>query len=151
MNIRQPALACLVLAATVAVACSDAPGTPTSPSANNGSLALTAEQLGGTWRLTSIIPAGQAAQPAPAGATYTLSLADGRLSTRADCNTCAGSFSLSGSTLNAGPNLACTRAACPTMAFESVYTGILSGESTVSLSGNSLVLASARGSLYFTR
>ena len=151
MNIRQTALACFVLAAAVTVACSDAPGTPTSPSANNGSLALTAEQLGGTWTLTSIIAPGQGAQPAPAGATYTLSFADGRLSTRADCNTCGGSFALSGSTLTAGPNLACTRAACPTMAFEAVYTGILSGESAVSLSGNSLVLTSARGSLYFTK
>lgn len=151
MTIRQTALASLVLVAVVAAACSDAPGTPTSPSANNGSLALTAEQLGGTWTLTSIIAPGQAVQPTPAGATYTLSFADGRLSTRADCNTCAGSFTLTGTTLNAGPVLACTRAACPTMAFESVYTGILSGESAVTLSGNSLVLSSARGSLYFTR
>jgi heat shock protein HslJ len=151
MNIRRPALACLVLAAVVTAACSDAPGTPTSPSANNGSLALTAEQLGGTWTLTSIVAAGQAAQAAPTGATYTLSFADGRLSTRADCNTCVGGFTLAGSTLNAGPALACTRAACPTMAFESVYTGILSGESTVTLSGHSLVLSSARGNLYFTR
>lgn len=151
MNIRQTAFACLVLAAVVAVACSDAPGTPTSPSANNGSLALTAEQLGGTWTLTSIVAPGQAAQPAPAGATYTLSFADGRLSTRADCNTCTGTFTLSGSTLTAGPALACTRAACPTMAFESVYTGILSGESAVALTGNTLVLNSARGSLYFTK
>lgn len=151
MNTRQAAFASLVLTAVVAVACSGTPGTPTSPSADNGSLALTAEQLGGTWILSSIQATGQAAQPAPAGAVYTLSLADGRLSTRADCNTCAGAFTLSGSTLTAGPALACTRAACPTMAFESVYTQILSGESTVTLSGNSFVLTSARGSLHFTR
>jgi heat shock protein HslJ len=112
---------------------------------------MTAEQLGGTWKLASIQTPGQGVQPSPSGATYTLTLADGRLSTRADCNTCAGSFTLTGNTLNAGPALACTRAACPTMEFESTYTGILGGESTVTVSGNSLVLTSARGTLYFTK
>jgi heat shock protein HslJ len=37
------------------------------------------------------------------------------------------------------------------MAFETAYTRILSGEHTVSLSGNTLVLSSARGSLSLTR
>lgn len=151
MNTRKTAFASLILTAVMAVACSGTPGTPTSPSADNGSLALTAEQIGGTWTLSSIQASGQAAQPAPTGAVYTLSLADGRLSTRADCNTCVGAFTLSGSTLTAGPALACTRAACPTMAFEAVYTAILSGESTVTLSGSSLVLTSSRGTLTFTR
>jgi heat shock protein HslJ len=95
--------------------------------------------------------AGQAVQATPAGATYTLSFADNRLSTRVDCNTCSGTFALSGATLTAGPALACTRAACPTMAFETAYTGILSGDSTVTLSGSTLVLSSERGALSFSR
>jgi heat shock protein HslJ len=37
------------------------------------------------------------------------------------------------------------------MAFEHVYIQILTGESTVMLSGNTLVLGSARGMLRFTR
>jgi heat shock protein HslJ len=37
------------------------------------------------------------------------------------------------------------------MAFESQYTTLLSGESTVTLTGNSLVLSSARGVLRFSR
>ena len=150
MTIRHTAFAFIVLA-VAAAGCSGSPDTPTSPSAGNGSLALTADQIAGTWRLSSMQVAGEAAQTAPAGATYTLSFADGRLSTRADCNTCGGAFTLAGNTLNAGPALACTRAACPTMAFEMVYTGILSGESTVTLSGNTLVLNSTRGALYFAR
>ena len=99
----------------------------------------------------SIQPAGQADQATPPGASYTLSFADGRLSTRADCNVCSGGFALSGQTLTAGPALACTRAACPTMSFESAYTGLLSGDSTITLSGSTLVLSSARGVLRFTR
>jgi heat shock protein HslJ len=112
---------------------------------------LTADQLSGTWTLVSIQPAGQVDQAAPPGASYTLTFADGRLSTRVDCNVCNGAFTLSGQTLTAGPALACTLAACPTMAFENTYTGLLSGESTVTLSNNVLALSSARGLLRFTR
>lgn len=140
-----------IVVAVFTVGCSDSPSTPTSPSAGSGSLALTAGQLAGTWTLTSMQVAGQAVQAAPAGATYNLSFADNRLSTRVDCNTCVGTFALSGNTLTAGPALACTRAACPTMAFETAYTSILSGDSTVALSGNTLVLSSTRGALYFSR
>ena len=140
-----------IVIALVAAGCSGSAGSPTSPSAGGGSLALTTDQLAGTWTLAAIQPTGQAEQSRPADAAYTLSLADGRLSTRADCNTCSGTFSLSGQTLTAGPALACTRAACPTMAFEAAYVGVLSGDSTVTLTGNTLVLTSARGVLRFTR
>jgi heat shock protein HslJ len=99
----------------------------------------------------SIQPAGQAEQTTPGGARYTLTFADGRLSTHVDCNTCSGAFAVSGQTLTAGPALACTRAACPTMAFENAYTRLLSGDSGITLSGNRLVLLSARGAVRLTR
>jgi heat shock protein HslJ len=144
----------LVLFATLPIACSESFSTPTSPTSSSsasGSASLTADQLAGTWTLSSIQPAGQAEQATPAGASYTLTFADGRLSTRVDCNTCNGAFALSGQTLTAGPALACTRAACPTMAFENTYTSMLSSDSTVTQSGSTLVLSSARGVLRFTR
>ncbi len=144
-------LVSLVTVAALAVGCSGSSSAPTSPSAAGGSLALTADQLAGTWNLASISPTGQAEQATPTGATYTLTFADGRLSTRADCNSCGGAFALAGQTLTAGPALACTRAACPTMAFENVYTSLLSGDSTVTLSDGRLMLSSARGVLNFTR
>ena len=143
----------LVVAALLATGCAGSPATPTSPanqSPSAGSPALTAE-LAGTWKLQALQPAGDAAQATPAGASYTLTFADGRLSTRADCNLCGGTFALSGQTLTAGPALACTRAACPTMAFESTYTRLLSGDSTVTLTDGTLVLSSERGVLRFTR
>jgi heat shock protein HslJ len=141
----------LVVLASLAIGCAES-SVPTSPSSvTSGSNTLTADQLAGAWSLLSIQSAGQAEQAAPAGASYILTFADGRLSTRADCNVCGGAFQLSGQTLTAGPALACTRAACPTMAFEITYTTLLSGESTVTLSGNTLVLSSARGVLRFSR
>jgi heat shock protein HslJ len=130
-----------------ALGCSGSTATLTSPS----SLDLTAPQLPGTWNLVSIRPAGEAEQAKPSGATYSLTLVDGRLSTRADCNTCGGTYTLNGQTLMAAPSMACTRAACPTMAFENTYMRVLGGESAVSLSGGTLELTSPRGVLRFTR
>ena len=157
-------LASLATAALLATGCAGSASTPTSPlspsgspaspadqSPVSGSRALTADQLAGTWNLQSLQPAGDADQTTPAGASYTLTFADGRLSTRADCNMCGGAFSLSGQTLTAGPALACTRAACPTMAFESTYMRLLGGDSTVTLSDGALVLSSVRGVLHFAR
>jgi heat shock protein HslJ len=143
--------ACLLLVALFAVGCADSSSIPTSPSSGGGSTALTTDQLAGTWKLVSLESAGQKEEAAPPNATYTLTFANGRLSTRADCNICGGGFELSGQKLVAGPAMACTRAACPTMAFEAAYTGVLSGESSVTLSDKVLVLSSARGVLTFTR
>ena len=137
----------LSFVAFFALGCSGSTATLTSPS----SLDLTAPQLPGTWNLVSIRPAGEAEQAKPSGASYTLTLVDGRLSTRADCNTCGGSYTLNGQTLMAAPSMACTRAACPTMAFENTYMKLLGGESTVSLSGGTVELTSPRGVLRFTR
>lgn len=138
-----------LVVASLAIGCAASPST--GPSSINGSLAPATGQLAGTWILLSIRPAGEADQATPSGASYTLTFADNRLSTRADCNICSGGFALSGETLTAGPALACTRAACPTMAFENAYTRALGGESTVTMSPTTLVLSSARGVLRFTR
>lgn len=123
----------------LAFGCDEAPTAPTTA------------QLSGTWNLVSMQPGGQAEQATPPGASYTLTFTDGRLSARVDCNTCGGTYALVGPTLTAGPALACTRAACPTMAFENAFTSVLGGDHTVTLSGDTLLLSSARGRLRFSR
>ena len=95
--------------------------------------------------------AGQTEQSVPGGASYALALADGRASVRADCNTCGGTLVVASQTLTIGPLLACTRAACPTMAFENTYVAILAGDSAAQLDGNALTLTSSRGLLRFHR
>ena len=135
----------LAIVAAIGTGCSQSPRAPAAPSF------ITSEQLAGTWTLVSIEPAGQLALAAPEGTRYTLTFAEGRLSTRVDCNVCNGAFALSEDTLTTGPGLACTRAACPTMAFGNTYTSLLTGESTVTRAGDRLVLSSARGVLHFTR
>jgi heat shock protein HslJ len=144
-------LVSLLLVACFALGCSGSSPALMSPSSVERALERTASQLPGAWSLVSIQPAGETEQAKPSGASYTLTLSDGRLSMRADCNSCGGTYTLNGQTLVAGPSLACTRAACATMAFENTYTTLLGGESTVSLSSGTLVLASPRGVLRFTR
>ena len=117
-------------------------GTPASPS----STALT-----GTWRITTIQPAGQAVQAAPAGAAYELTFDGSRVSARVDCNTCSGAFMLAGSSLMIGPGLACTRAACATAAFESAVVGILGGSHEISATSSTLMLNSSRGTVTLAR
>ena len=139
----------IALTALVVSACSQSVSSPTAVS--SPSAAYTAAQLEGTWTLTSIAVAGQAKQDRPFSAIYTLDFNQGRLSTRADCNTCGGSYSIDGLVLTAGPALACTRAACATMEFENAYTRILSGDSTMAVTGSTLSLSSSRGTLKFVR
>ena len=144
----------LSFVASISVGCSGS-ATPTAPSSLGNSLDLGSSselgsaQLSGVWNLVAIQPAGEPEQARPSGASYTLTLSEGRLSTRADCNSCGGTYTLTGQTLVAGPSLACTRAACATMAFENTFTKLLSGESIVSRSGRTLVLTSPRGVLRF--
>lgn len=148
---RNPySFALISLIAALSAACSHTATSPTALSAPP-SAASTLAQLEGTWTLVSVQRAGEPKQDRPFSAEYTLTFSEGRLSTRADCNICSGTFSMDGSTLTAGPNLACTRAACPTMAFEQIYTSILGGDSTTVVSGSTLGLSSPRGTLQFVR
>ena len=145
--------AIIIIVASTAIGCASAAGSasPTSPSASTGSTALTTEQLTGAWRLQTLQVAGQTSQSTPAETTYSVTFTEERIFARADCNSCSSAFSLSGSKLSLASAMACTRAACPTMQFESVYTSLLGGEQTIAINGNTMVLSSERGSLSFIR
>lgn len=131
-------------------ACSVATNTPTSPTSIVGSTALTADAITATWKLQSIQPQGLAEMVAPAGAAYTITFAD-RLSVRADCNMCSSSYTIDGHTLSINTAMACTRAACPTMAFESQFEQMIAGTHEASLSGSTMKWTSPRGTLTFSR
>ncbi len=80
-----------------------------------------------------------------------MTIAGDRVSSQVDCNRCAGQVTIDGNTFKVGPALACTRAACSTMEFESAFLSVLSGESQASSESNTLTLSSARGVLRFRR
>jgi heat shock protein HslJ len=143
----------LIVVALTVITLAGCTTTATSPSAMTPlSSSYVAAQLEGTWILSSIQPTGAGRQERPSSATYTLTFGgNGRLSTRADCNTCAASFSVDGSTVTTSENLACTRAACPTMTFESAYTSLLGGPSQAVVTNSTLTLSSARGAMWLVR
>ena len=140
-----------LVVATLALGCSTPPASPVSPSEGNGSAALTADALAGTWPLQSVQAAGQPERAVPASASYQVTFSDGRASARADCNVCSGSIAVAGNTVTIGPALACTRAACSTADFEASFVDVLAGQSVAQFDGVELRLTSDRGVLRFRR
>ena len=76
---------------------------------------------------------------------------DGRTAVGADCNRCNGPASVSGSRLIIGPALACTRAFCQSAPFDGAFLRILTGETTATVVGDTLLLRSERGTLRFRK
>lgn len=81
---------------------------------------------------------------------FNVTFAADRLDAVADCNTCSGAATLSGSTLTVGA-LACTRAACASAPVDTRFTSVLSGAVTVRINDRLLQLNSAQGELRFER
>ncbi len=74
------------------------------------------------WRLVAIEPATGPSIAVADGSRYWIEfLSETRLSARADCNTCSGSYTLSGTTVTIGP-LACTRAFCGEASLDTPFT-----------------------------
>ena len=136
MMARTIALILLLAAA----GCAD--DTPTSP---------TRESVEGVWRIISIQPASQPVELAPVGVQYQVSFDNGVTMVRADCNTCVGPFTRLGSTIAIGPSLACTRAACPTAAFETAVVSLLVGDHQMAMTLHNLTLTSNRGTILLQR
>ena len=81
---------------------------------------------------------------------FNVTFATDRLDAKADCNTCTGPTSLSGSTLTVSA-LACTRAACASAPIDTRFTSVLNGAVTVRINDRLLQLNSAQGELRFER
>ena len=123
----------------------------TTPADGIGTSGPSASLLG-RWQLDTFQRSDGSTAVLPTPERFTIEFdANGRVTIGADCNTCVGNLTVNGQTLTIGPVLACTRAACPTMAFENTYVGILAGDSAARIDDNSLTLSSPRGILRFRR
>ena len=142
----KPFLATILVAVAVASG-SCAGDDPVGP----GGVVLTPERIGGVWTLLTLQSPGQPEVVPPAGAIFSMEIANGRAAVRADCNRCNGSATIAATTLTVGPALACTRAFCSSAPFDDVFLRILSGESRAFLEGNYLSLHADRGILRFGR
>jgi heat shock protein HslJ len=127
----------LVITASLASSCADSTSGPSEP-----------ESVLGSWELRSIEIAGQPVASVEPGLYTADFTTEGRVSARADCNRCSGSYSASEAVLEIGA-LACTRAYCGDESHFDDYTGALGDSMSFERSSASLVIRYAGGSLRF--
>jgi heat shock protein HslJ len=103
-----------------------------------------------TWKLESVARVGSALVSVPNPEQYTVRFeSNNRLSVRADCNTCTGTYTLDGSSLSIPPTMACTLIACPTPGLDTLFTSALSTVRTATVVENQLVLTGTEFTLRF--
>ena len=116
-------LAVILLAVAGMTACDESPTSPSDP-------------VGEVWRLASIGTGGTGPIVVPESERYTIQfLESGRVAVRADCNTCAGSYVLTGTALSLGA-LACTRAFCGTTSLDGMFMQALGQTRSLEQSGD---------------
>jgi heat shock protein HslJ len=109
-------LTCLLFAA-----CDEA--SPTAPSRS--------DLVNVNWRLQSLERQSGTTPSVPAPDRFTLRFGeDGRVSVRADCNSCSGSYELNGASLRIGM-LACTRAFCGAESLDTEFLRVFEDTSSV--------------------
>lgn len=126
----------------------------TSPSADTtpaGSAPIPITITDTIWKLRSFQQSDSTNVAVPNAESFTLELRDGRMSVRADCNRCAGTYQVAGETIVLGSNAACTRAFCSTAPFDQQYVRTLSGATITRTAGDTLKAVSPAGVLTFTR
>jgi heat shock protein HslJ len=102
------------------------------------------------WVLDSILVGGDAVTSVPPGVTASITIAGGRISVHAGCNTGGGAVQVAGGTLAFGP-MAVTKMACKAdaMTVEQAVLGALSGTATYTLDANTLTIQGPNGGLIF--
>lgn len=105
---------------------------------------------GGIWKAQSLeLRVGLVAIARPEN--YTVEFRDaGKLAVKADCNSCGGTYSLSGDSLQIGP-MACTRAFCGPTSNDTAFLDILTNARTHAVRGLELTIDSPGGVARFLR
>jgi heat shock protein HslJ len=123
---------------SVAPGCNES---PTSPS----------DLIGETWRLVEIERSGLPSIPAPTGREFTIEFLDAaRISVRADCNSCSGTYELLDEARVTIQPLACTRAFCGNDSLDTLYLQALSEARGLRRNGDELTIRSDDIALRFT-
>ena len=139
MSRHQTGITLLALATGLASACGG--GLATGPSA----------VAGGVWKVRSIETSAGGLVAVNRPENYTVEFGEGgRISARADCNTCSGTYSISGASLQIGA-LACTRAFCGTDSNDREFLEILGGATKLAVRGIELSIDSPKGTLRLNR
>jgi heat shock protein HslJ len=126
----------IVTALAASVACENNPTSPSDVVAHN-------------WQLVSFETEGSGLVMVQDPSRYTLRLEeDGRASVKSDCNSCGGTYTLTGTTLELG-GIACTKVACGDDSLDPTYARALEGPKTVSVDDSQLTVRGAGITLHF--
>jgi len=129
----------VVVIALSAAGCSD--DDLTSPSA----------VIGGVWKLQSLEIPGRGLVQIPVPANYTAEFKEGGLlAVKADCNSCSGTYSISGESMKIKA-MACTTAFCGTASFDTAFLAVLNSANTFEVSDGELTINSLQGIARFRR
>lgn len=101
--------------------------------------------MGGVWKLQSLEAPGLGLVNLPQPTNYGVEFRDGsQLAVKADCNSCSGTYSISGESLKIGA-VACTLAFCGSASFDTAFLAVLTSADTFRVKGNELIINSAKG------
>ncbi|HQZ16479.1 MAG TPA: META domain-containing protein [Vicinamibacteria bacterium] len=105
---------------------------------------------GGVWKLQSLetpalfVPVGRPE-------SYTVEFRDAAvLAVKADCNSCSGTYTISGSSLTIGA-LACTRAFCGEASLDTAFLAVLTNASSFGVTDAELKIFSSKGTARLNR
>jgi heat shock protein HslJ len=136
---KNARLGLLVAIALFAAACGD--DDLTSPSA----------VIGGVWKLQSLEIPGRGLVQVPVPANYTVEFKEGGLlAIKADCNSCSGTYSISGESMKISAS-ACTAAYCGTASLDTAFLAVLNNSNTFEVSGSDLTINSPQGIAHLKR
>ncbi len=105
---------------------------------------------GGVWKLQSLetsvlfVPVGRPEN-------YTVEFREsGALAVKADCNSCSGTYTISGESLTIGA-LACTRAFCGEASLDTAFLAVLTNAASFGVTGPELRILSSKGTAQLNR
>ena len=130
---KNAGLGLIVVIALFAVGCGD--DDLTSPST----------VIGGVWKLQSLEIPGKGLVQIPIPANYTVEFKDGgQVAIKADCNSCSGTYSISGEAMKISA-MACTTAFCGSASFDTAFLAVLNSANTFGVKDGELTINSLQG------
>ena len=108
--------------------------------------------VGGVWKLDSIQLGNSSAISIPQPENYTVEFRDdGQLLVKADCNSCRGSYQITGDSLQVASPMACTQASCGAASVDQQYLAILTSAASFGVENGVLTIRSPQGTLRYMR
>jgi heat shock protein HslJ len=116
-----------------------------------GGITEPSDTIGVQWRLMSLQEEGADPIVVEDPSRYTLRLEDnGQVAVKSDCNSCGGTYTLDGSSLELSP-MTCTLIACPTGSLDPAFSRALEGTKTVTVDDDEMTITGSGVTLRFGR